>query len=166
MIEPPHVVSLVLLLPLATLFAVFLATKVRGHDLPRWKLAVPVLFVTIPCLVVVATAYKRRTFAWSDAGIEDHAFGDVSLRWSDVEEVRRVPDVWASEWGPALRTDGMAYGVYRAGRFRLRNGASARVFMMTTAREAFVFRTRRGTYVYAPMPFEGFAAVVTTKLRS
>lgn len=164
-IEPPHVVALVMLVPLLAVFALFLATKVGNKVIPRWQLALPVIFVTIPCLVVLGTAYKKRTFGWNDGGIQDHSFGNVDLRWSDIEEVRRVPDVWASEWGLALRTNGMAYGPYRAGQFRLRNGLSAHVFMMTSATEAIVLRTSKETFVYAPVPFDEFAATVARKLQ-
>lgn len=160
-LEPPRAVLLLLGMPLLVALALFLAIKVGNKQISWAARVVPVVLATIPAVIVVSVAFQKRTFGWSDAGIRDDAFGSpVVLAWSDIEEARRVPDVWRSEWGLSLRTFGTAYGPYRAGEFRLHNGQSARVFMMTNVRDAIVLRAHGATYVYAPEPFEPFAATV------
>jgi len=160
--QPPHGVLLVALaLPLVMIVALTLAIKLSNKQVPWVHRIVPVALVSVVSLALIKVAYTPHSFRWSEWGICDDTFGaQVDLAWSDIEEARRIPDVWRSEFTLALRTNGTAYGPYRAGSFRLANGDSARVFMMTSARDAVLIRAHGAMYLFAPEPFEDFAAAV------
>lgn len=160
--EPPRVVLLVAVaLPLVLALAMAVVVRVSRKHVPWLHRVLPVALVTVLSLVLAKEALTERTFRWSEAGIRDDTFGStIDLGWSDIEEARVVPDVWRSEVRLSLRTYGTAYGAYRAGRFRLANGETARVFMMTTVRDGMVLRARGQTFVYAPEHFEDFVATV------
>lgn len=164
--EPPRVVLLIALaLPLVVAAAIALAVRSSRKRVPWAHRIVPVALVLVVSAMMVKTAFAERTFRWSESGIRDDTFGAaLELGWSDIEEARLVSDVWRSDVRPGLRTNGTAYGPYRAGHFRLANGSSARVFMMTTVRDAIVLRARGQTFVYAPEHFEDFAATLERHL--
>lgn len=160
-LEPPREVLGVLLVPVVITVALALAIKLFNKQVSWPGRIVPVAIASVMAGAVLWTAFQRRTFAFGEQGIVDDTFGGpIHIAWSDVEEARRVRDVWRSEFGLAMRTNGMAYGRVRAGEFRLRNGQSAHVFMLTNVDEAFVIRSKGALYVYAPEPFEAFALAV------
>lgn len=160
-LPPPREVLGVLLVPVVIAVALALAIKLGNKQVSWPGRVIPVAIASVMAGAVLLTAFKRRTFAFGEQGIVDDTFGGpIRIDWSDVEEARRVSDVWRSEWSLALRTNGMAYGRVRAGEFRLRNGQSAHVFMFTNVGEAYVIRSKGALYVYAPEPFEAFATAV------
>lgn len=110
---------------------------------------------------VLSFGFKSVRFGWDESGIHDGSFGARrDIAWSEIQEVERVHDFLNTEYRLMLRTNGSAYGNFRAGYFRIASGSTLRVFILTENRDALVVRTHDETYLFAPSPFEPFVAAV------
>jgi hypothetical protein len=112
------------------------------------KIAIIIVAAAL-CCVVLFFFYRESKLVVSDQGIYTNTYGEVMIRWDEVDRVLVVDHLRESEYNPQYKVWGFDLGDIGYGDFRLRNGKVAYIFVQNRLK-GLVIEAGEKIYLFAP----------------
>ncbi|HAK46945.1 MAG TPA: hypothetical protein DCO79_13650 [Spirochaeta sp.] len=126
----------------AVIILMILRPGKRGQKL----LSIVILLVTFS---VVYFIFGRPTEILIDSeGIHSEAYGKINFAWTDVNDAEIIENYEDTGWKPSVKINGSGLIGFRAGRYRLTNGDTAKILTQKSDK-AIVFQTKDEIYLFA-----------------
>ena len=83
-----------------------------------------------------------------DSGVHLNAYGRINFSWSEVTEAEIIEDYMNTEWRPKVKISGSGMIGFKAGRYRLSGGNTAKILTQKSDK-AVIFITDDEIYLLA-----------------
>jgi hypothetical protein len=120
--------------------------------------------VVVACGAILFFFYRDKSLVVDDQGMRGSLYGKVAIAWQDVRAARVVDNLSHTPWAPRFKTNGIDFGAYRVGWFRLDNGSMGYV-LTDNGDRALVMETAERTYVLGPRELDALVGAVARHVR-
>ena len=122
----------------------------------NWQRKITALIIVVVILAgFMFVTYRPISLLVDSTGLSFRKVRTTNLLWHEIEQALYIENLIGSEYKPQTRMAGTGIGSYKVGRFRLRDGSPAHLYM-EQEESVLLIRTAERRYLFGPKDIEPF----------